>query len=105
MFGKPEWFKKKKWGWGLTPITWQGWVYTLVWSGVICGPFTLLVSRAQIVEALIWMGATISFLCFDVFATMKKMKAQNDLQNLYFIDDETPDSPVSTETFDLHLKN
>ena len=28
MFGKPNWFRPKTFGWGLTPITWQGWAYT-----------------------------------------------------------------------------
>ena len=31
MIGKPEWFKMRKYGgWGLTPATWEGWVYLLV---------------------------------------------------------------------------
>ena len=35
MFGKPQWFREKKLGWGLTPVTWQGWVYALVWAAVL----------------------------------------------------------------------
>jgi hypothetical protein len=27
MIGKPEWFTYRKMGWGITPKTWQGWVY------------------------------------------------------------------------------
>lgn len=28
MLGDPKWFKRRKYtGWGLTPITWHGWVY------------------------------------------------------------------------------
>lgn len=30
MIGKKEWFRKKTFGWGLTPKTWQGWVYVAV---------------------------------------------------------------------------
>jgi hypothetical protein len=31
MFGKPEWFTRRKYGgWGLTPKTWQGWAYTFL---------------------------------------------------------------------------
>jgi len=31
MIGKAEWFSRRKYtGWGLTPKTWQGWVYVLV---------------------------------------------------------------------------
>ena len=25
------WFKRKSYGWGWTPCTWQGWVIVLVW--------------------------------------------------------------------------
>ncbi|MBR9678588.1 MAG: hypothetical protein GOU97_04830 [Nanoarchaeota archaeon] len=36
MFAKPEWFKRRKYtGWGLTPATWQGWVYILFMIGVL----------------------------------------------------------------------
>jgi hypothetical protein len=28
------WFANKKYGWGWTPITWQGWLITLLWSVV-----------------------------------------------------------------------
>jgi hypothetical protein len=28
MLGNPKWFRRRKYtGWGLTPVTWQGWVY------------------------------------------------------------------------------
>lgn len=27
MIGKPAWFRPRKAGWGIYPITWQGWVY------------------------------------------------------------------------------
>lgn len=29
------WFKRKVWGWGWTPATWQGWLVTLVWLALI----------------------------------------------------------------------
>ena len=29
------WFRPKKWGWGFTPITWEGWLATLVLVGVL----------------------------------------------------------------------
>lgn len=31
MIAKPEWFTRRKYlGWGLMPVTWQGWVYIAV---------------------------------------------------------------------------
>ncbi len=35
MFGQPHWFRKREVGWGLVPITWQAWVYGVVWYGLI----------------------------------------------------------------------
>lgn len=30
MIGNPKWFKRRKYmGWGITPVTWQGWLYLL----------------------------------------------------------------------------
>jgi len=29
MIAKPEWFERRKFGWGVTPRNWQGWAYTL----------------------------------------------------------------------------
>jgi len=35
MIGKTEWFQRRKYGgWGLTPKTWQGWVYIGVFIGI-----------------------------------------------------------------------
>jgi hypothetical protein len=31
MFGKPQWFTRRKYlGWGIMPVSWQGWAYTLL---------------------------------------------------------------------------
>ncbi len=32
---KKLWFKRKKYGWGWYPATWQGWAITLAYVGVI----------------------------------------------------------------------
>ena len=32
---KGYWFKRKLYGWGWVPVTWQGWLSTLVFIGVI----------------------------------------------------------------------
>ena len=29
MLGNPLWFKRRKYGWGITPNGWQGWMYIL----------------------------------------------------------------------------
>lgn len=29
------WFKRKIWGWGWTPATWQGWLSTLIYISLV----------------------------------------------------------------------
>jgi high-affinity Fe2+/Pb2+ permease len=36
MLGKANWFQKRKYGgWGITPKTWQGWVYILTFIAIL----------------------------------------------------------------------
>lgn len=32
---KKLWFKRKSYGWGWTPNTWQGWVVTIVYCAIL----------------------------------------------------------------------
>ena len=32
---KVIWFKAKKYGWGWSPATWQGWLITLIFVGIV----------------------------------------------------------------------
>ncbi len=36
------WFKRKTYGWGWTPVTWQGWLVVLIYVGCMVGTATLL---------------------------------------------------------------
>src|SRR5207237_1611177 len=56
MFGKPQWFRAKTFGWGLVPVAWQGWIYTAGWVTAIGLPFLLLIGRHPALEAMAWMG-------------------------------------------------
>ena len=74
MFGKPQWFREKNLGWGLVPITWQGWVYSTLWGSVIVGPTIALVATKGAVESLIWMGASTAVLVWDVRKVRQELK-------------------------------
>jgi hypothetical protein len=73
MFAKPGWFGRRKYtGWGLTPKTWQGWVYTLV----LVLPFIVL-AQISIGESLktglmIAWGLFLIFELGDIMVRMKK---------------------------------
>jgi hypothetical protein len=43
---KGYWFKRKWYGWGWTPVTWQGWVATLVYLALVVA-FALTIDEAS----------------------------------------------------------
>ncbi len=108
MFGKPEWFRKKKIGWGLRPISWKGWLYSLIWVLVICVPFLALVANHLLLESLVWAVVMMITLLWDVQQVMKQMHAPRPTQeaDLLIIDDDThPDSSqFATRSFDLRVR-
>ena len=109
MFGKPQWFRPKVVGWGLVPITWQGWLYTAAWSGATLLPFLLLLGRHQAVEALAWMVFTIGALVCDVWQILRAIRgpkqaasgSSNQTDNVLYIMDSQPCQVVATRNYQL----
>jgi hypothetical protein len=105
MFGKPEWFREKTVGWGLTPAKWQGWAYAIVWGGVLTLPFlAFLLSLHRVPEALLWLGFGTIMLTWDVRGIIREMRHQA-AGDVFVIDDETDASSLATRNFDMHLKD
>jgi len=51
------WFKPKRYGYGATPVTWEGWVATLAAIVVVAGSIvtmTLLVDKSDLIGWLLW---------------------------------------------------
>lgn len=104
MFGKPEWFVDKTFGWGLVPVTWQGWAYTFAWCGVIATPFVVLLTQHKPSSAAIWMVAGIVALVWDVWQIKKRRQAdlaKSREPDLYINDDG---ASLETRSFDMKLK-
>ena len=114
MFGKPQWFRPKVIGWGITPATWQGWGYTGLWTTAIAVPFVLLLSRQQPIEAMIWMTLGLGGLAYDVRQILRGMKptvtttaaaptppARKDDNVLYIMDDGQTHPRVATRGYNL----
>ena len=40
------WFKRKLFGWGWTPATWQGWLVTLIYAALVIG-FALTINEGS----------------------------------------------------------
>ena len=104
MFGKPEWFAKKKLGWGLRPKSWQGWVYTLIWAAVIIAPSMYFQSQSQFIESGIWTFAGILGLSWDVWTIHSKLKSRSEVEEFFYIGEEGG-RKAETENHELRVKS
>jgi hypothetical protein len=108
MFGKPAWFRKKSVGWGLRPVSWRGWLYALTWVGVICLPFAVLLASQRVFESLIWVGAMMGALLWDVRQVILQMDGAGagDESEILVIDEHTepPASRLATRSYDLRMR-
>jgi hypothetical protein len=115
MFGRPQWFRPKTIGWGLVPITWQGWLYTGAWTGTMVLPFLLLLGRHQPVEAMAWMVLTTGALVGDVWQILKVIREPNrsgpattspakPTDNVLYIMDSQPCQAAATRNYHLQVR-
>lgn len=104
MFGKPDWFKKKEIGWGITPICWQGWSYTATWIAVLIVPFLVLIGQHLMVESLLWLTAAMGVLVWDVRQILIMMRPVAEDDVLYIDDTETLSEQFTTRNFDFRLR-
>jgi hypothetical protein len=104
MFGKPDWFKAKRFGWGLTPICWQGWSYTAAWLGVLIVPFLLLIVQHLAVESLVWLIAAMGTLAWDVRQILIAMRRAAEDDVLYIDESETLSEQFATRNFEFRLR-
>jgi hypothetical protein len=117
MFGKPQWFRPKTFGWGLVPVTWQGWAYTAAWMLAIALPFLVLIGRHQALEAMCWLCLSSGALIYDIrqllrvargihssarrAATGGTPKGEDDI--LYILDGGQGPA-VATRNYDLRVR-
>ncbi|NMB56883.1 hypothetical protein GYA19_03025 [Candidatus Beckwithbacteria bacterium] len=72
MIGNPKWFERRKYGgWGITPKTWQGWVYI----GIMVIPFAIFQSLPfwDNLTRLIIYGIWMLVLIIDILSIMKNL--------------------------------
>lgn len=104
MFGKPEWFKPKVFGWGLNPVTKQGWIYVGVWAGVLVMPFFALLFSQGVVSALIWLFAAMGVLIWDVKDILDQMKKTKEDENLIEIRDDEDSTKLATRKYEMEIR-
>lgn len=82
MIGKQEWFTRRKYGgWGIYPVTWQGWVYLalfiLPFAAFQALPWWSVELRVGVTIA--W-GALLLFDTLHIMATMKKDERETKIE-------------------------
>lgn len=59
------WFKRKKYGWGWTPVTWQGWatlilyIILMVWIFNIFPLSEKIISKENFLPLALWFDTTV----------------------------------------------
>lgn len=62
------WFKRRRYGWGWTPVTWQGWLSVVIFLAIVVSCIVTLPFKpheptsGQILLALIYIGSAILIL-------------------------------------------
>ncbi|MBD3299914.1 MAG: hypothetical protein GF347_01030 [Candidatus Moranbacteria bacterium] len=74
MLAKSNWFQKRKYGgWGLSPKTWQGWLYILAFISVLIvfNALPFWSNQARIIFLIVWM-VVLGFDVIKIMITLKK---------------------------------
>jgi hypothetical protein len=81
MIGRPEWFERRKYGgWGLTPKTWQGWIYILVMlMPLIVGMAAGFDGQTIFVLSGIWL-LVFGLDVLDIMARLKKDERETHIE-------------------------
>jgi len=75
LIGKPEWFTYRKFGWGIAPKTWQGWVYVAI-VALVAG---FLVSITITSALKVWIfGILFGVIMIDIIHIMTKLAKVHD---------------------------
>jgi hypothetical protein len=106
MFGNPEWFRVKSVGWGLRPVSWRGWLYSIGWAAAIGLPFLALLGNRLGIEAIIWLAVAMSAFLWDVRQIVRQINGPKPLDDdVLVIDDDEPNSAgYATQSYDLQWR-
>ena len=106
MFGNPAWFRVKRIGWGLRPVHWKGWLYSLGWAAVIGLPFLALLGSRLGIEAIIWLVAAMSAFVWDVRQIVRHINGPQPIDDdvLIINDDEPGNDAYTTRSYDLQWR-
>ena len=100
LFGNPEWFKTTHGGLGIAPVSARGWLFFALWAAAILLPTAGFVLATKYVESSLW----ILFAMFLLVRESRSIVHHKRRENLFVIDEDTDVTKVTTENYDLELR-
>lgn len=73
------WFKPKTYGWGFVPISWEGWLMTLIFIGILLGCAYLdnfFSPQIQVWDTVIFLGQLAFFMLIFIFIAKPETKGK-----------------------------
>ncbi|NCT55451.1 hypothetical protein GW755_01255 [bacterium] len=61
---KHLWFKRKLFGWGWTPVTWQGWLLVAVYLTVVLFLSSKINAQSSVIDTVYYLWLPIIFFTF-----------------------------------------
>ena len=102
MFGNPQYFQTKK-SIFPKPAKLSGWLFYVLWISAILGPTIAMLAWGQYIQLLVWLVISVSWFSLDSISTSRQIQRKVELDQLFYVGEE--DSHVSTENYDLNLRN
>ncbi len=80
MIGKTEWFTYRKFGWGISPKTWQGWVYVAIVALIFGGTVSAGINKG----ISVWIfGIVTGIVLLDILHIMTNLPKVHDERENY----------------------
>ena len=69
-----QWFRPKRFGWGVQPISIKGWGYLLLWTAILLVPGFLMVRVRKPIFGFIWISSATVAMTVDVWFILRQIK-------------------------------
>jgi hypothetical protein len=102
MFAKAEWFRVSDRRPRILPVTWQGWLHSLVWLVAILLPTLVLAQVRGFPEVAVWPAVMAVAWWLDVRPVRNAQRSGKG--EVFVIDESTDITRLSTQNYDMQLR-
>ena len=75
MFKKAKWFRPHVIGWGISPRSWQGWMYAIAWAILFLVPVLTIVIGKVLFWGIFFLTAFLIALVMDVKSILDEINS------------------------------